>query len=82
MCPIVTSVKSEQDYILTLLFSNGETRCFDVKPYLDKGIFQELKDISKFNSVHTDGLSVEWENEAALCPDTLYYGSVPARHNL
>ena len=75
MCPIVTSVKSEQDYFLTLLFSNGETRCFDVKPYLDKGIFQELKDVSKFNSVRTDGLSVEWENEAALCPDTLYYGS-------
>ena len=76
MCPIVTSVKSEQNYFLTLLFSNGETRRFDVKPYLDKGIFQELKDVSKFRSVHTDGLSVEWENEAALCPDTLYFGSV------
>ena len=76
MCPIVTSVKSEQDYFLTLLFSNGETRRFDVKPYLDKGIFQELKDVSKFHSVHIDGLSVEWENEAALCPDTLYFGSV------
>ena len=59
MCPIVTSVKSEQDYFLTLLFSNGETRSFDLKPYLDKGIFQELKDASKFNSVRTDGLSVE-----------------------
>ena len=76
MYPIVTSVKSEQDYFLILLFSNGETRRFDVKPYLDKGIFQELKDVSKFNSVRTDGLSVEWENEAALCPDTLYFGSV------
>ena len=76
MCPIVTSVKSDQDYFLTLLFSNGETRRFDVKPYLNKGIFQELKDISKFNSVRADGLSVEWENEASLCPDTLYFGSV------
>ena len=76
MRPVVTSVKPEPDYFLTLLFSNGETRRFDVKPYLDKGIFQELKDISKFHSVHPDGLSVEWENEAALCPDTLYFGIV------
>jgi hypothetical protein len=76
MYPIVTSVKPEQDYFLTLQFSNGETRRFDVKPYLDKGIFKELKDASVFYSVHTDGLSVEWKNEAALCPDTLYFGSM------
>jgi len=76
MCPIVTSVKPEQDYFLTLQFSNGETRRFDVKPYLDKGIFKELNDASMFYSVHTDGLSVEWKNEAALCPDTLYFGSM------
>jgi hypothetical protein len=76
MSPIVTSVKPEKDYFLTLKFSNGEMRRFDVKPYLDKGIFQELKDVSKFFSIHTDGLSVEWENEAALCPDTLYFGSI------
>jgi len=75
MCPIVTSVKPEQDYSLILQFSNGETRRFDVKPYLNKGIFKELNDISTFYSAHTDGLSVEWKNEAALCPDTLYFGS-------
>ena len=58
MCPTVISVKPDQDYFLILQFSNGEIGRFDVKPYLDKGIFQELKDISKFHSVHTDGLSV------------------------
>jgi len=76
MNPIVTSVKPEHNYFLNLQFSNGEMRRFDVKPYLNKGIFQELKDLSKFYSVHTDGLSVEWDNEAALCPDTLYIDSV------
>ena len=76
MNPIVTSVKPEQDYFLKLHFSNGEVRRFDVKPYLDKGIFQELKDMSKFHLVHSDGLSIEWDNEAALCPDTLYENSV------
>jgi len=76
MNPIVTNVKPEQDYFLTLQFSNGETRNFDVKPYLDRGIFRELHDLTKFYSVHLDGLSVEWDNEAALCPDTLYLNSV------
>jgi len=76
MNPIVVSVKPEQDYSLILNFSNGETRRFDVRPYLDMGIFQELRDMSKFYSVHPDGLSVEWDNEAALCPDTLYLNSI------
>ena len=81
MNPIVTSVKPEQDYFLTLHFSNGEVRRFDVKPYLDKGIFQELRNPSKFYSVRPDGLSVEWDNEAALCPDTLYMDSVKISHS-
>ena len=76
MNPTVINVKPEQNYFLTLSFSNGETGRFDVNPYLDKGIFQELKDISKFNSVRPDGLSIEWENEASLCPDTVYLNSI------
>ena len=76
MIPIVTNVKPEQNYFLTLAFSNGEVRSLDVKPYLNNGIFQELKDITKFNTVHLDGLSIEWDNEAALCPDTIYLNSV------
>jgi hypothetical protein len=76
MNPTVTGVKPERDYLLTLDFSNGERRQFDVKPYLDKGIFRELKDVAIFNSVHPDGLSIEWDNEAALCPDTVYLESL------
>jgi len=81
MMPTVISVKPELGYFLTLNFSNGEIRRFDVNPYLDKGVFQELKDLSIFNSVHPDGLSVEWDNEAALCPDTVYYNSVSINHD-
>jgi hypothetical protein len=76
MSPTVIKVKPEQGYFLTLNFSNGEVRRFDLNPYLDKGIFKELKNLSKFNSVRLDGLSITWENEAALCPDTVYFGSV------
>ena len=76
MRPIVTKVKPENDYFLILSFSNGEVRRLDVKPYLEKGIFRELKNLSVFNSVRPDGLSIEWSNEAALSPDTVYMESV------
>jgi hypothetical protein len=34
--------------MLRLYFTNGEIRRFNVKPYLETGIFRELKDISVF----------------------------------
>jgi len=60
-----------------LVFTNGEVKRFDVKPYLNIGIFQELKDRSVFNSVKPFLGSVQWENGQDFCPDTLYMDSVP-----
>jgi hypothetical protein len=76
MNPRVVNVKPEKDYTLHLWFTNGEEGIFDVKPYFDKGIFGDLKDIYMFNTVHPDGLSVEWGNDASLCPDTVYLDSI------
>jgi hypothetical protein len=76
MNPRIVNVQPEKDYTLRLYFAHGEIRRFDVKPYLETGIFQELKDASLFNSAKPDGLSVEWANEASICPDTLYLDSV------
>ncbi|MDR3267413.1 MAG: DUF2442 domain-containing protein [Tannerella sp.] len=76
MNPRVVDVKPAENYTVNVWFNNGEKGNFDVKPYLDKGIFRELRDVSVFNSVHPDGLSIEWDNEVALCPDTVYLDSV------
>jgi hypothetical protein len=76
MNPRVIDVKPAENYTVNVWFSNGEKGNFDVKPYLNKGMFRELRDIPMFNSVHPDGLSIEWDNEAALCPDTVYLDSV------
>ena len=51
-------------------------RLFDVVPYLDHGIFSELKDISKFNSVEIQYDSIEWSNGADLDPEILYAKSI------
>ncbi|MDQ2088158.1 DUF2442 domain-containing protein [Herbivorax sp. ANBcel31] len=72
----VTDVKPLSEYQLLLTFENGEKRLFDMKPYLDKGIYKELKDESKFRSVKVSFDSIEWCNQADIDPEFLYEKSV------
>ena len=76
MDPRVKNVKPENDYTLHLWFTNGEEGILDMKPYLDRGIFRELKNLSLFNSVRPFLGTVQWANQADLCPDTVYLDSV------
>jgi hypothetical protein len=76
MNPRIRDVKPNPDYTLTLTFTNNETKTFDVKPYLDKGVFKELKELSLFNTVKPVLGSIQWIHEQDLCPDTLYEDSV------
>jgi hypothetical protein len=76
MNPRVIDVKPIQDYKLHLWFTNGEEGILDIKPLLDKGIFRDLKDISMFNSVRPFIGTIQWANQADLCPDTVYLDSV------
>lgn len=68
----VSTVKPLADYRLLLQFENGESRIFDVKPYLNTGKFAELHDIALFNSVHVSFDSVEWANRLDIDPEFLY----------
>jgi hypothetical protein len=51
MNPRIIEVKPNLDYTLLLTFNNGEVKLFDMKPYLNVGIFSELKDINAFKEV-------------------------------
>lgn len=75
MNPRVKDVKPGHAYTLTLTFSNAEVKVFDMKPYLEIGIFKELKDLTLFNSVKPFLGSIQWKNGQDLCPDTLYLES-------
>ena len=77
MNPRVVAVSPRPDYTLALTFTNGEVRIFDVTPYLNIGIFRELRDLRYFNSVRPVLGSIQWRNGQDLCPDTLYLDSVP-----
>ena len=76
MNPRVKNVKPAENYTLHLWFKNGEEGILDMKPYLDKGIFRDLRNISMFNSVRPVLGTIQWANEADLCPDTVYLDSV------
>ena len=75
--PKAVEVSSQPDYCLLVTFDNGEKRIFDAKPYLDFKPFMELKNLTLFNTVKTGGLSIEWIHGQDICPDELYYNSVP-----
>ena len=72
MNPAVESVKALAENKLVVLFVNGERKVFDVTPYLDRGIFVELKDESYFKSVRVAFGSIEWPNQQDFSRDTLY----------
>ena len=73
----VRNVKPQDNYMLLLTFENGENRQFDMKPYLEIGIFKELKDLSLFKTVKTSFDTIEWANEADFDPEVLYQKSQP-----
>ncbi|RPH92527.1 MAG: DUF2442 domain-containing protein [Calditrichaeota bacterium] len=75
MNPRIKDVKPNDDYTLILTFTNDEVKIFDLKPYLDIGIFKELREKSKFNSVRPLLGSIQWQTGQDLCPDTLYLES-------
>ncbi len=73
----VIEVKSLENYKILLTFENKEKRVFDLNPYLEKGVFKELRDVEKFKKVKVSFDTIEWENEIDIDPETLYEDSVP-----
>jgi len=77
--PRAIKVEPKPNYFLLVTFSNNEQRLFDVKPYLNFKAFAELKNLAVFNTVKPTGLSIEWLHGQDICPDELYYNSVPLK---
>jgi len=65
------------DYCVCIVFDNGEVRIFDVKPYLNHNAYAELANPLLFQTVKPAGLRIEWIHGQDICPDCLYYNSVP-----
>lgn len=68
----ITEVKPLKNYQLLITFENGEQKIFDMKPYLNNGIFKELKNEELFNSVKVSFDTIEWKNKADIDPELVY----------
>ena len=73
----VVSVRPRENFHLELRFNTGETRLFDARPYLDKGVFQRLQDKELFNQVYVAFDTVCWPGNLDIAPETLYDKSLP-----
>jgi hypothetical protein len=73
----VKSVQPLDNYMLRLTFADGAVKIFDVKPFLDRGLFAQLRDKSLFQSVHVSFDTVEWANGVDICPEMMYDEGVP-----
>lgn len=72
----VISVEALENYNLLLTFKTGEKKIYDMKPHLDGGIFEELKDKNLFRKVRVGFDTIEWENGADFDPEVLYQDSI------
>ncbi len=68
----ILSVKPLPDFELELRFDTQEVRVFDTKPYLEKGVFAQLKDPEYFSRVTVFLDSVAWPHGQDFDPGHLY----------
>jgi hypothetical protein len=72
MYPSVKTVIPRDDYLLDISFSNGESGVLDMKPYLDFGVFNRIKDYRSFEKVSVAFDTIEWESGVDLDPEFVY----------
>ena len=77
----VVGVKANEDFSLELKFNDNSVRRFDATPYLEFGVFRELKDIGYFKQVRIAYGTVQWPHEQDISPDTLFIESRPIENS-
>ena len=74
----VKIVKPLAAYRIYVEIEDGRKGVFDLTPYLDHGVFRELKDVRYFNRVDIVLGAVTWPHEQDIAPETLLSGLIPA----
>lgn len=74
----VKLVKPLPDFRIYVEIEDGRKGIFDVTPYLNHGVFSELRDVLYFNRVGILFGAVTWPNEQDIAPETLLSEMLPA----
>jgi len=67
----VKVVKPLSDYEIYVELEDERKGIFDLKPYLEHGVFKEIKDIHYFNQVTIFLGALTWPHEQDIAPETL-----------
>jgi len=67
----VRTVMPLSDYRIYVEIADGRRGIFDLKPYLDRGVFRELRDPHYFRQVGIFLGAVTWPHEQDIAPETL-----------
>lgn len=73
---IVTKVTPHENYTLTLTFITGETKTFDMQPYIRQKPWSPLKNQALFMQPFLSCGSVAWNDDIDIAPETLYEESI------
>lgn len=73
----VVAVKPLSDYRVYVEIQDGRRGIFDLKPYLDFGVFRELRDVHYFNQVGIVFGALTWPHEQDISPETLVEEMIP-----
>jgi hypothetical protein len=79
MYPSVKEVTARSDYVLSIVFDNGERGILDMKEYLDFGVFQRIKNQDAFKRVRVAFDTIEWDCGIDLDPEFIYAKCKAAR---
>ena len=77
--PKIVRLEALASYKLKLEYETGETKIFDVAPYISGSWFGKLHDENYFKSVRIlpNGKGIEWRDGQDIAPHELYEESVP-----
>lgn len=70
----VKTVRPLDDYRIYVEIEDGRKGIFDLKPYLDRGVFRELRDKHYFEQVGIVFGAITWPHEQDIAPETLVAG--------
>jgi hypothetical protein len=76
----VLKVLPRDDFHLELWFDTEEHRVFDARPYLERGVFTCLQDITLFKQAFVALDTVCWPGNLDIAPETLYDRSLPVQN--
>ncbi len=73
----ITRTHYVKEYTIAVTFNDGREGEVDLRPILDKGVFQSLQDVALFSQVHIEPEleTVAWPNGLDIAPEFIYFSA-------